>query len=75
MVSRRHLRLSFAEGELLVEDLNSLNGTIVDNDDVLMFERAPVHPGQVVTLGRVRLTVSRLADRPYSGPSVSDETS
>jgi pSer/pThr/pTyr-binding forkhead associated (FHA) protein len=73
-VSRRHVRLSFAEARLLVEDLNSLNGTLVDENEAPVFERAPVRPGQVVTLGRVRLTVSRLTDRPQSARSVSDET-
>jgi hypothetical protein len=62
-VSRRHLRVGSAEGRLFVEDLNSLNGTLVDGAPIPCFEPVPVEPGQVLTLGRVSLVVSRLADR------------
>lgn len=58
-VSRRHLRLSMAEGRLVVEDLNSLNGTLLDGQDVPQFEPVPLAPGQELTLGRVVLEVAR----------------
>lgn len=61
-VSRRHMRLSLSEGNLRVEDLNSLNGTLVGNTDVPRFQPIPAGPGQVILLGRVALTVSRLTD-------------
>ncbi len=60
-VSRRHMRLSVSEGNLRVEDLNSLNGTVVENQEVPRFDPVPARPGQVIVLGRVTLTVSRLA--------------
>lgn len=60
-VSRRHMRLSVSEGNLRVEDLNSLNGTVVENEEVPRFHPVPARPGQVIVLGRVTLTVSRLA--------------
>jgi pSer/pThr/pTyr-binding forkhead associated (FHA) protein len=62
-VSRRHLRVGAAEGRLFVEDLNSLNGTLVDGAPIRCFEPMPVEPGQMLTLGRVNLTIARLADR------------
>jgi pSer/pThr/pTyr-binding forkhead associated (FHA) protein len=65
-VSRRHLRVGSAEGRLFVEDLNSLNGTLLDGAPIPCFEPVPVEPGQVLTLGRVSLMVSRLADRGAS---------
>lgn len=61
-VSRRHMRLSLSEGNLRVEDLNSLNGTVVENEEVPQFQPVPVYAGQIIILGRVALTVSRLAD-------------
>lgn len=61
-VSRRHMRVSVSEGTLRLEDLNSLNGTLVGNADVPQFHPIPAHPGQVIVLGRVTLTVSRLTD-------------
>ncbi|MGF1641875.1 MAG: FHA domain-containing protein [Rhodospirillales bacterium] len=61
-VSRRHLRLSVAEGTLHVEDLNSLNGTLVDGREIAPFQPIPVAPGQRLTLGRSTFVVSRLGD-------------
>ena len=59
-ISRRHCRFSLREGRLLIEDLNSLNGTRVDGRDVAPFSPVPVADGNTVTLGRVALMVSRL---------------
>jgi hypothetical protein len=60
-VSRRHMRVGIANGELIAEDLNSLNGTLLDGGEIPPFQAVPVASGQTLTLGRVRLTVSRLA--------------
>lgn len=62
-VSRRHLRVGMAEGRPYVEDLNSLNGTLVDGEEIPRFEPVPLEPDQVLTLGHVDLTVARL-DEP-----------
>ena len=48
-VSRRHLRLRASGGGLLVEDLNSLDGTYLDGTLLRPFEPYPIAPGQ--TLG------------------------
>ena len=61
-VSRRHLRVGAAEGRLVVEDLSSLNGTLLDGAPVPCFEPVPAEPGQVLTLGRVRLVIARLGE-------------
>ena len=58
-VSRRHLRIGMAEGRPYVEDLNSVNGTLVDGVEVPQFEPAPLVAGQQLTLGRVILEVAR----------------
>jgi predicted component of type VI protein secretion system len=58
-VSRRHLRLGMAEGRPYVEDLNSLNGTLLDGVEVPQFEPVPLAAGQELTLGRVVLEVAR----------------
>ena len=62
-VSRRHFRLSLGTAGLLVEDVHSLNGTIVDGLPLTPFLPVVLHDGQVLTIGRVNLTVSRLAGR------------
>ena len=33
-VSRKHARIFFSEGKWYIEDLNSTNGTIVNNEDI-----------------------------------------
>ena len=58
-VSRRHLRIGMAEGKPYVEDLNSLNGTLLDGVEVPQFEPVPLAAGQELTLGRVVLEVAR----------------
>jgi predicted component of type VI protein secretion system len=58
-VSRRHLRIGMAEGKPYVEDLNSLNGTLLDGAEVPQFEPVPLAAGQELTLGRVVLEVAR----------------
>jgi pSer/pThr/pTyr-binding forkhead associated (FHA) protein len=61
-ISRRHLRINLREGRLLLEDLNSLNGTLLDGEDLAPFEPTPGADGQTLRLGRVELKISRVAD-------------
>lgn len=61
-VSRRHLRLGTEGGELFAEDLNSLNGTLVDGEALTPFEPMQLAEGRMVTLGDVVLTVTRLGE-------------
>jgi hypothetical protein len=58
-VSRRHVRIGMAEGKPYIEDLNSLNGTLLDGEEVPQFQPLPLAAGQELTLGRVVLEVTR----------------
>jgi predicted component of type VI protein secretion system len=58
-VSRRHLRIGMAEGKPYVEDLNSLNGTLLDGVEVPQFEPVALAAGQQLTFGRVILEIER----------------
>jgi pSer/pThr/pTyr-binding forkhead associated (FHA) protein len=58
-VSRRHMRIGMAEGRPHVEDLNSLNGTLLDGAEVPQFEPVPFAAGQELALGRAVLAVTR----------------
>jgi FHA domain-containing protein len=62
-ISHRHLRVGMAEGRLFAEDLNSLNGTVLDGEEIPPFLPVPLNPEQVLVLGQVVLTVSRLSDK------------
>ena len=58
-ISRRHARLSYAENRLLVEDVNSLNGTKVDDVALEPFKPKPLSSGTTLTVGEVKLSVAR----------------
>ena len=53
------MRIGMAEGKPYVEDLNSLNGTLLDGEEVPQFQPVPLAAGQELTLGRVVLEVAR----------------
>jgi pSer/pThr/pTyr-binding forkhead associated (FHA) protein len=61
-VSRRHFRIGLAEGQPYVEDVNSLNGTLVDGVPLQPFQPTALAPDQIITAGRVTLAVARLED-------------
>jgi FHA domain len=61
-ISRRHLRVGIADGRLFAEDLNTLNGTLLDGEALEPFRPTPLGPDQVLSLGEVVLAVSRLSD-------------
>lgn len=55
-VSRRHARIEVASAGITVHDLNSHNGTFVDEQRILT---APVRPGQQLRFGSVNLLLSQ----------------
>ncbi|MGI9509272.1 MAG: FHA domain-containing protein [Geminicoccaceae bacterium] len=59
-ISKRHCRFSLADGELVIEDLNSMNGTWIEGEQVGRFQPGPVRAGEGVTLGKVELHLRRL---------------
>ncbi|MGC8476559.1 MAG: FHA domain-containing protein [Acetobacteraceae bacterium] len=54
-VSRAHCRLEVADGAVLVTDLNSTNGTFIDNTRISGTAR--LEPGSVLRVGPYRLTI------------------
>ena len=55
-VSRRHARISFREGEYLIEDLGSTNGTFVNRGRRLRpGERHPLQDGDEIIVGKTFL--------------------
>jgi pSer/pThr/pTyr-binding forkhead associated (FHA) protein len=53
-VSRRHAAIFWAEGSLMVMDLDSTNGTMVNGYPV---SSSALGPNDVVTIGECRITV------------------
>jgi pSer/pThr/pTyr-binding forkhead associated (FHA) protein len=59
LVSRLHCRLEAGDGAMVVVDLESTNGTFVNGNRV---DRGTVSNGDRLRVGRVELTVERVAD-------------
>lgn len=55
-VSRRHCRLSWDGRYFYIEDLDSMNGTKLNNDSLRPDEIYRLHSGDKVSVGRVKLT-------------------
>ena len=60
-VSNHHARVFFEAGRLVVEDLDSLNGTFVND---LRVERATLHDGDAIHIGKHRIVVDATGDAP-----------
>jgi pSer/pThr/pTyr-binding forkhead associated (FHA) protein len=63
-VSNHHARVYYEAGRLVVEDLDSLNGTFVND---LRVERATLHDGDAIWIGKHHIKVDATADSapPY----------
>ncbi len=59
-VSGRHFRLSRTSEGTTVEDLSSLNGTLLDGRSLMPFEPEVLRDGQEIVAGRTRLRVTRV---------------
>src|SRR5579863_3035473 len=62
-VSNYHARVYFEAGRLVVEDLDSLNGTFVND---LRVERATLHDGDSIWVGKHHIKVDASGDAPLS---------
>jgi pSer/pThr/pTyr-binding forkhead associated (FHA) protein len=57
-VSRRHAQVTLTEGQLLVEDLGSTNGTFVGGRPIRSGESATAFAGDAIRFGNVNLTLA-----------------
>ncbi len=55
--SRQHACISFENGSMVVEDLNSSNGTFVNRARVYPGQKQPLKPNDVIQIGTVQLKV------------------
>lgn len=62
-VSNHHARVFFEAGRLVVEDLDSLNGTFVND---LRVERATLHDGDSIWIGKHHIKVDATGDAPIT---------
>jgi pSer/pThr/pTyr-binding forkhead associated (FHA) protein len=59
-ISRRHARLSWERGQFMVEDLLSINGTMVNDKTIT---RSPVEIGDRIQTGKYEITLSTLQEQ------------
>ena len=57
-ISRRQFRISYDAGSYFIEDLNSSNGTSVNNRSISPFAKIRVTPGDTISVGGLELTLS-----------------
>src|SRR5207247_404182 len=55
--SRQHALISFEEGQLAIEDLNSTNGTFVNRTRVHPGQKRPLQVNDVIQIGTVQMKV------------------
>lgn len=56
-VSRRHAQLDVEHGQVVIQDLDSTNGTVVGNRRLTPFLSCPVRNGEQVKLGNMKLLI------------------
>src|SRR5215467_1785308 len=66
-VSNHHARVFFEAGRLVVEDLDSLNGTFVND---LRVERATLHDGDSIWIGKHHIKVDATGEAPITVDTV-----
>jgi pSer/pThr/pTyr-binding forkhead associated (FHA) protein len=59
-ISRRHAKIAAFRGLHLIEDLGSTNGTAVNGRPLNQGQRAPLQPGDHITLGLCELTYRQI---------------
>src|SRR5260370_10392895 len=60
-VSNYHAKVYFEAGRMVIEDLDSLNGTFVND---LRVERATLHDGDNIHIGKHKIKVDTSGDAP-----------
>lgn len=69
-ISRRHARIQFEADKILIEDLGSTNGTILDNNQLAPLQPTPIFPHKFVYLGEVQL-LYKSPERQEEHPSAN----
>ncbi|MHB8627292.1 MAG: FHA domain-containing protein [Aggregatilineales bacterium] len=61
-VSRHHADITYAYGQFLIEDLESANGTYVNDVRIETKKPSPIRPGDILRLGPFTMTFERIAE-------------
>ncbi len=58
LVSRKHALIEYVKGKYYISDLDSTNGTYVNNHPVKKDEKIELFPGDIIRIGKTELNVS-----------------
>ncbi|MDX9953603.1 MAG: FHA domain-containing protein [Anaerolineae bacterium] len=67
-ISRRHARMYTRHGKWYIEDLDSTNGTFVNDERLTAYLPYVVGDGDILTLGTLGLRINFQGDLPDTGP-------
>jgi hypothetical protein len=56
-VSRQHVNVRITQGQIVILDLNSSNGTRINGQKIIPHVEYPVQNGDIIALGKLRLQV------------------
>jgi hypothetical protein len=62
-ISRCHARISYKQNQLYIEDMNSLNGSKLNDDTLTPFKPMKLNSGSILTLGKVKLLYEKTKTR------------
>ncbi|MBN2038700.1 MAG: FHA domain-containing protein [Spirochaetes bacterium] len=57
LISRKHALIEHVKGTYYISDLDSMNGTYVNNHPVKKNEKVELAPGDVIKVGKTKLNV------------------
>jgi len=58
LISRKHALIEHIKGKYYISDLDSTNGTYVNNHPVKKNEKIELFPGDIIKVGKTRLNVN-----------------
>ena len=70
LVSRRHCEIVESNGNLIVRDMGSLNGTFINNQRIT---EAPLPPGELLTIGTITFRAVYNARPQAAGDNGTDD--
>jgi len=73
-VSRQHLTIDARGNHLTISDLNSMNGTMLNDEKLEANKATPLKHGDQLTLGSFKLNIAIVVSPTY-GPSVQEQNS
>src|SRR5579864_2095368 len=68
-VSRHHADITYAFGQFMIEDLESANGTYVNDVRIEAKKPTPIRPGDILRLGPFTLTFDRITEAAAPNPA------